>query len=43
VVSNGAATGIVEASKGIVTEVGIADKAFTKTAAARKTLLASVK
>jgi hypothetical protein len=42
VLADGPAVAIVEASKGVVTEIGIADKTLARTVAARKKLLASV-
>jgi hypothetical protein len=42
VLADGRAVAIIEASKGIVTEIGIADKTLARTVAARKKLLASV-
>lgn len=42
VLSDGPVTAIVEASKGIVTTIGIAKKAFTKTSASRKRLIATI-
>jgi 6-phosphogluconolactonase (cycloisomerase 2 family) len=42
VLSDGSAAAIVQASKGIVTEIGIADKALARTGAARRKLLAAV-
>jgi 6-phosphogluconolactonase (cycloisomerase 2 family) len=42
VLADGPAVAIVEASKGIVTQIGIADKTLARTVAARKKLLASV-
>jgi WD40 repeat protein len=43
VLSDGRVAAIVEASKGIVTEVGIANTTLTRTGAARKKLVGSVK
>jgi hypothetical protein len=43
VLSDGSVTALVEASKGIVTEIGIADKALTKAGPIRKRLLASIR
>jgi hypothetical protein len=40
--SDGSVTAIVAARRGIVTEIGIAEKALTKTSAARKRLIASI-
>jgi hypothetical protein len=42
VLSDGSVTAIVQASKGVASEIGIADKGLTKTDASQKRLLASI-